>query len=63
MNFSDLRSFVFEMWESNRHVNWRRRVRMALDLEAESSKRKCMGHCVKNQFIEVINKRDSVGIT
>jgi len=38
LKFSDLRSSVFEMWESSRHVNRRR--------QAASAKRRCMCHCV-----------------
>ena len=49
MKFSDLRSFVFEMWESNRHVNRHR--------QAASKERRCVCHWVKNQFIEVINNK------
>ena len=56
MKFSDLRSFVFEMWESSRQINRRR--------PTASAKRRCVGHCVKNQFIEVINnKTGNVRIT
>lgn len=56
MKFSDLRNFVFEMWESSRHINWRR--------QAASTKRRCMGHWVKNQFIDVINSKTvSVRVT
>jgi len=46
MKFSDLRSFVFEMWESSRRINRR--------CQAASAKRMCMciGHCVQNQLLK-----------